>query len=275
MSTWHIYRVKNIETSECYIGRTTAPLERRKSWHYSNAKKINPETGEYLNNSKFSIALREVNPNYFEWEFISYTDDINKSYKLEGFFIKKFNSIKAGYNEKLNDRVPWNKGKKMSEEYRDNLKGENNPMYGKTQSKETKNKLSERMKVSQLGSDNHSARKVKCIELDKTWNSVIECAKELGIKPGSIVANCSGKNKSAYGYHFEYCDNKTTAKRNVDVSGGKNPMAKKVKCIDDNRIWDSASECAIEIGVTPSMIHAVCRGVRKSAKGYRFEYIIS
>ena len=108
---------------------------------------------------------------------------------------------------------------------------------------------------------------------DKEEN--IKAAKELGIKPGSIVANCSGKNKSAYGYHFEYCDNKTTAKRNVDVSGGKNPMAKKVKCIDDNRIWDSASECAIEIGVTPSMIHAVCRGVRKSAKGYRFEYIIS
>jgi hypothetical protein len=272
MSTWHIYVAKNLETAECYVGRTTASIDRRRSWHYSNANKIDPDTGKYLNNSRFSIALRKYNKDVFEWVIIAEAHDINNSYMMEGFYIEQLDTMNSGYNEKPNDRVPWNQGKKMNEDYKNNLSGPNNPMYGKTHSDSVKKMQSERMKSVQLGGNNSSARKVRCTETGQTWNSIVECAAELNIKEDSIVANCRGKNRSAYGYHFEYIDSKIS-KRNIDVNGGNNPTAKSVICIEDNRCWKSATECANDIGVSPSMIHAVCRGKKNTAKGFHFKYI--
>ena len=226
-------------------------------------------------NARFQKALRTVSPDMFEWEIVAQTKDANEAFRLEEFYIALFDAVFTGYNEKPGDKYPWNKGKQMDEAYRKRMTGINNPRYGKTHSEEAKRKMSERMKTRQLGSDNVSARKVKCLETGKIWNSVVECAAEMRIKPDSIVANCGGRNKSAYGMHFEYCDGKMPKHKRNDVSGGKNPMAKEVMRVEDEKHWSSATECAQEIGVSPSMIHATCRGLRKSAKGYHFKYVIS
>lgn len=58
--------------------------------------------------------------------------------------------------------------------------------------------------------DNHGtrnkriAKSVYCVELDKTFESQTEAAKELGISRGNISSCCKGKLKTAGGYHFRY-----------------------------------------------------------------------
>ena len=47
-------------------------------------------------------------------------------------------------------------------------------------------------------------RKVYCEELNKVFDSVQQCGKELGIPPTNISKLCNGRGKTLKGYHFTY-----------------------------------------------------------------------
>ncbi|QIW21203.1 GIY-YIG nuclease family protein [Bacillus thuringiensis] len=268
MKVYSIYRATNIKTGKSYIGRTTNTLNRRVSYHYSNAKK------RIHKNNKFFDALLESNYYDWEWSILDSTTSLEESYTLEKFYIQKYNSMSDGYNSKEADNTPWNKGKKMSKAYGENLRGKKNGMYGKSHSEAYRKWRGDYMSENQLGKTNPAARKVYCIELDKTWDTIKEAAGELNIHRDSIRHNCKGINKTAGGYHFQYADNKpVNNKKNIDVSGGKNPRARKVFCKELNKTWDSIKECAKEIGVTPQAISKVCRNTNKTAKKLHFEYM--
>lgn len=49
-------------------------------------------------------------------------------------------------------------------------------------------------------------KQVYCVELDKTYNSLLEAANELNLDSGSICKCCKGKLKKTKGYHFEYAE---------------------------------------------------------------------
>lgn len=50
-------------------------------------------------------------------------------------------------------------------------------------------------------------KKIKCIETGKIYYSIGQARKEMGLKSRSgISACCSGKQKTAGGYHWEYVD---------------------------------------------------------------------
>lgn len=48
------------------------------------------------------------------------------------------------------------------------------------------------------------AKKVICIETGQTFRTINEAANKMNLYPGNISAACSGKRKTAGGYHFEY-----------------------------------------------------------------------
>ena len=77
-------------------------------------------------------------------------------------------------------------------------------MYGKKHTKEWLEKASERMR----GGNNPIAKKVVCIETDITYNSISEAGQQTNIKSGRIIDTCRGRQKTAGGYHWEYCDQK-------------------------------------------------------------------
>lgn len=266
MKTYKIYKATNKINGKSYIGRTTSELNKRRSWHYSNAKKQ-----EHKNNPFFD-ALINSDRSDWKWEVLETTTSKEQSFILESKYIKLFDTMNNGYNTKDSDLTPWNKGKKMDEDYRENLRGEKNPMFGKTHSDEYRKWRSEYMSKVQFGKNNHAARKVHCIELNKTWNTVKEAAEELGIHKDSISNNCRGATKSAGGYHFQYVDNKIRHVKS-SLTGSSNPKARKVACIELNKQWDTVKECSEEMGVTPQAISKVCRGVNKTAKGLHFKYI--
>ena len=112
--------------------------------------------------------------------------------------------------------------------------GENNPMYGKKISEETKNKISESLKGHKVSeetkekisksnkgkvkSENHknklrnSHKKKKVIQLSlngefiKVWESTNEPSKE-GFDHRHIIACCKGKSKTHKGYKWMYYEN--------------------------------------------------------------------
>lgn len=59
-------------------------------------------------------------------------------------------------------------------------------------------------------------RKVKCIELNKIYDSLSSASKELNLSHGNISQCCNGKLKTVGGYHFAYVDNASNDTRQVD-----------------------------------------------------------
>lgn len=75
---------------------------------------------------------------------------------------------------------------KNREELYKNRTGKNNPMYGRT------------------GSKNPNARAVWCEELQKSWSTVKECSDELGISSQALCNHLKGKTNSCCKLHFKY-----------------------------------------------------------------------
>ena len=100
------------------------------------------------------------------------------------------------------------KGRKVSDKARAKASetckariGEKHPMYGKHQSEEAKRKMSD---------NSTSKRQVVQTTLDgefiKTWNSITEVTKTLGIDGSSISKVCRGKSSYAKGYKWYYLE---------------------------------------------------------------------
>jgi group I intron endonuclease len=88
------------------------------------------------------------------------------------------------------------KGRTHSEEYKkktsESKKGKNNPMYGK---KEQAEHIEARMALVR--------KKIRCLEINKVFNSIKDASKELGVCRSSISSMLVGRYKSAKGFHFE------------------------------------------------------------------------
>lgn len=57
-------------------------------------------------------------------------------------------------------------------------------------------------------------------------------------------------------------------------SAWKNRKWKRVKCVETGKIYNSAKECAIDMGIeNAGRINSVCNGFRKSYHKFHFEYI--
>lgn len=116
--------------------------------------------------------------------------------------------------------------KKISESMKGNKNGQNHPC-----SEEKKKKISEAQKgriFSQEHRDKLSAaakqrhipcseekkkilsekypykRKVYCLELDTVYESVHECARQLGLFATNVSKVCGGRGKTVKGYHLSY-----------------------------------------------------------------------
>ena len=100
------------------------------------------------------------------------------------------------------------KGRRASKETREKMSkarkgkrvGKDNPMYGKHLSEETKEKIGNAIR----GGKHPRSVCVRCVELEKSWNCISDCARELSLNRSNITATCKGKHKTVGGYHFEY-----------------------------------------------------------------------
>lgn len=132
-------------------------------------------------------------------------------------------------NKDKNNKSTNNKNKKPSNWSRENnprhirpLVGKDNPMFGKTHSEETREKISKNRKGKLTGKDNGRARAIVQLTKDgefiRKWDYITLAADFLGVKPWNIITCCShpDKLKTAYGFKWMYEEDylKLTTKQN-------------------------------------------------------------
>lgn len=120
---------------------------------------------------------------------------------------KKKQSLKKAYeNKKLREeRKKYALYQWSNPEIKNKIMGENNGMYGKTHTEETRQKIREKA----LGRESSQKNKtpVFCEELDKVFNCASDAAKELLLRSSAILQVCYGNRKTCGGYHWKFMEN--------------------------------------------------------------------
>ena len=79
------------------------------------------------------------------------------------------------------------------------IMGENNVMYGKHHSEETRKKISETKR---------NRERVYCQELDKEFTDAATASKELKLDSGGILKTCRGERHTCGGFHWNFVNSK-------------------------------------------------------------------
>lgn len=213
----HINKINNKK----YVGITSrTPAER---WGKNGSK--------YSTSPKFYAAINKYGWNNFEHKILETKLSKEEACLKEQYYIQKFNSLSPnGYNlttggeitevsdearKKISKSMMGNKnglGHKCSEETRKKI---SDAQKGKTFTEEHKRHISEAKKGKSTSSCSEEKRQhiiaskkdkkaVYCIETDTVYESIQECARQLGLRATLICKVCKGKAKTTGGYHFQY-----------------------------------------------------------------------
>ena len=216
-----VYQHKNKINGKVYIGITGRTPEDR--W---GANGCNYKSSPY-----FYSAIKKYGWDNFEHNILFENLTKEQACAKEQELIKQFNSTNRefGYNvtsggeiftlnedakKKKSISMLGNKnglGHPCSEEKKEKI---SKAQKGRQLTKQHKEKLSiaaTRRKVpcsedkkKKLSQNYPYKKKVYCKELDKIFDSVQQCSKELGIPATNITKLCNGRGKTLKGYHLEY-----------------------------------------------------------------------
>ena len=179
-----------------YIGITS--LNPNKRWKNGKGYKTQPY---------FWRAINKYGWDNFEHIIIAKRLDEETAKWLEIELIREWNTTnkKYGYNQTLGgDGV---NGYKHTEERLEKISkatsGEKNPMCGNHHTEKTKEKMSEKKKDIYNGKNNPNAKKVMCVELEITFDTINEAAAFVNRSQNAISQVLKSGGKSG-GYHWKY-----------------------------------------------------------------------
>lgn len=156
--------------------------------------------GKSKNHSVHRLVAFAFIEGYFEGAEV---DHINTKKKDNRVINLRWCSRKENCNNELT--------KKHNSEAQKGLQaGENNPMYGKHHNEEAKSKISKANKGRKRSEEHKkrvkeaSSKKVICIETGQIFDSMTEAGEVLNVSRCNISECCTGKRKTAGGYHWEF-----------------------------------------------------------------------
>lgn len=259
-----------------------------------NGKKYVGQTGQvpknrwgnngvnYKDSPYFYHAIQKYGWDNFEHEIIVDNLTRQEACNLEIELIKEFDTMNEthGYNlcgggkgakhsEQSRKKISESrKGIVFSKEHLKNLtEALRNRNY--SPSEEIIKEVSERfsINVSQYSKDG---------TFIKTWVSMIEAEKALGICYQHIGQCCRGIVKSAGGFIWRYANESLTDEHLAWCNEKLYPRKRKIKQYNKNneyiKTWECISKAAKELNITEQHISACCRGKRKTAGGYTWKY---
>lgn len=221
-----IYKITNKINNNSYIG-SSKNIEKRWNKHIRNSN--NPNSKEY----EYPIyrAIRKYKINNFSFEIIEalQTDDQSILLEREQYY---YDLYSPEYNQMRPDFVPtYNPSEEERKERSIKYSGDGNPFYGKTHSKETKEKLSKyaKARIGELnpfyGKHHSSETKEKLARANGkeviatdlngkehfffSAKEAGEWCRELGLTksktPNSdILKVCKGIKNKAFGFYWRY-----------------------------------------------------------------------
>lgn len=240
MNNYTVYIHRNKINNKVYIGLTKQIPEQR--WRNGNG---------YKTQIKFWRAIQKYGWSNFEHIIFSTNLSKQEASLLEQDLIKKFDSIKNGYNLDL--------GGSTTNHSKETLQKMSQSMKGKKCSELTKDKIS--------NSNYHTniKKKIYCIETGKKYNSIKEASDDTNIDRSSIGKACSGKMNTAGGYHWCY----QNEEKNIQIDKRYRP----VLCITTNKAYLNMSEAARDTNSDNSNIKKVCDGKYKTTNKLKWKYI--
>lgn len=225
--TCGIYYIKNTANNKLYIGQSIC-IEDRWCKHKGALRRgvhdnilLQKDWDKYGSDCFKLVVIEKCNKDQLD--------------EKEKYYIKKYNSLDNanGYNMtfggkksgiKFTDLSNKRLGEAIKKVYIENpnareerrqaalnqwanpeikkkIMGKNNGMYGRTHTKEAREKISNAAKGRI--SFRRNTTPVLCIELNKTFSCAAVAAKELNIHP-SILEVCKGNRKTCGGYHWKF-----------------------------------------------------------------------
>lgn len=221
-----IYCIENTQTNKKYVGQSVNIKER---WR----KHINELNRNIHYNEHLQQAWNEYGETNFKFCVLEYCS-IEILDDKEAFYIQHFNTMNQQYGYNLQsggkhyDHVSDGVRNKMSAsikasyqnsdlkqirsldaknqwanpKVKQKILGENNGMYGKTHTKEAKQKISQANK----GKISHkrNTTPVLCVELNKVFKDATTASKELSLDSSAILKVCRKERKTCGGYKWEF-----------------------------------------------------------------------
>lgn len=178
-------------------GKNTGPRPEEIKKRISLTKQNNPKTFSQEERLKISKRIKGKNNPFFGKTHSDKTknkiSETKKKQKLIGTknhnFGKKLSKQTKDKIKKAHNNISLEEKKYRSE----SKKGKNNPFFGKTHSKEFKNKLSKKIVQKDLNEN-----------VIKIWDSISEAAKHFKVNSTGIWFVLRGINKAAQGFKWEY-----------------------------------------------------------------------
>ena len=215
-----VYQHKNKINGKVYIGITSQKPEQR--WGSQGCN--------YKSSPHFYSAIQKYGWDNFEHNILFTELTKEQACLKEQELIKEYNSMNRefGYNstsggdiftmneetkQKISQAMMGNQnnlGHPCSEEKKKKI---SNAQKGREFTEEHKQKLSEAAKnrhvpcseeKKQILKEKSHKKPVYCEELDKIFESVQECGRQLGIPATNISKLCNGRGKTLKGYHLKY-----------------------------------------------------------------------
>ena len=215
-----VYQHKNKINGKVYIGITSQKPEQR--WGLQGCN--------YKSSPHFYSAIQKYGWDNFEHNILFTELTKEQACLKEQGLIKEYNSMNRefGYNstsggdiftmneetkQKISQAMMGNQnnlGHSCSEEKKKKI---SNAQKGREFTEEHKQKLSEAAKnrhvpcseeKKQILKEKSHKKPVYCEELDKIFESVQECGRQLGIPATNISKLCNGRGKTLKGYHLRY-----------------------------------------------------------------------
>lgn len=216
-----VYEHRNKINGKVYIGITSRPLQER--WGHNGSN--------YKSSPHFYSAIKKYGWDNFDHGILFENLTKAEACKKEKELIEATcaNDKEFGYNQtdggercKLNADARKKKsiammgnknglGHKCSEEKKKKI---SDAQKGRKLTKAHKKKLSEAAskrhtpcseeKKKTLSKNYPHKKQVYCEELDKVFDSIQQCGKQLGVPPTTISKICKGRGHTIHGYHFRY-----------------------------------------------------------------------
>ena len=221
-----VYQHKNKINGKIYIGITMQEPEKR--WRKGKGYKSSPYFYSAIqkygwDNFEHNILFTELTKEEAclkEQELIKQFDSMNREHGYNSTSGGDVFSMNEETKQKISQAMMGNKnglGHPCSEEKKKKI---SEAQRGREFTKEHKQKLSEAAKnrhvpcskdKKQILKEKSHKKPVYCEELDKVFESVQECGRQLGIPATNISKLCNGRGKTLKGYHLRYYNDTTNA----------------------------------------------------------------